>query len=318
MNAVGVGRTPLTERPLAPLLSGPRPLAAITARDLAASGPPPAVAKRARAGATRFEARARTTTGSGRRPAELGQMRPKSLCVQLEAPSTCTHVTRGGPSRGGPPWMMLGPSGLVPLHRWEQLTGLSSRRLLSWARRRFITPSHTVRHHRGGRRLHDFRDLVSLRVAADLIAQGIRLPAIRKAIDHLRALDHEKPLAEVELWVYEGRLYFTESETVRAGRRPKQILAGFLVPVPEIVAALRDRIQELDVRPIGKIERRRGALGSKPVIGGTRIPIDAIRRPAEDGLSPSEICKWYPDLELADIDAALAGAPPRRRFAHGR
>jgi uncharacterized protein (DUF433 family) len=197
----------------------------------------------------------------------------------------------------------------------ERLTGLSARRLSSWDRRAFIVPSYTVRHSRAGRRLYDFRDLVSLRVAADLLGKGVRLPEIRKAVDHLRSLDYEKPLAEIKFWEYGGRLYFTEADTVRAGRRPEQVVAGFFVPVPKIVSDLRKRIHELDQRPVGEIERRRGALGSKPVIKGTRIPVASVRRLAEDGLSDTAIRDLYPDLELADIAAALAEAPPRRRMA---
>jgi uncharacterized protein (DUF433 family) len=198
----------------------------------------------------------------------------------------------------------------------EQLTGLSARRLWSWARRGFITPSHSIRRGRGGRRLYDFRDLVSLRVAADLLSQGVGGREISKAHAHLRSLDFEKPLAEVPFWVYDRHLYFSEADTLRAGRRPEQTVPGFMVPVPQIVDDLEKRILKLDQRPIGEIERRRGVLGSKPVIKGTRIPIAAIRRLAEDGLSEAQIRECYPDLEPADIRAALAEPRPRPRVAH--
>jgi len=197
----------------------------------------------------------------------------------------------------------------------RELTGLDPRRLWSWDRRHFVSPSHSVRAGRPRRRLYDFRDLVSLRVAADLVAKGVRLPEIRKAVAHLRELDYKKPLAQLTFWEFEGRLYFSESETVRAGRRPEQVLAGFMVPVPEIVTRLKERIRDLDKRPVGEIERRRGALGGKPVIKGTRIPIASIRRLAEDGLTDAEIRDTYPDLEIADVQAALAESPPRRRMA---
>jgi DNA-binding transcriptional MerR regulator len=197
----------------------------------------------------------------------------------------------------------------------EQLTGLGPRRLWSWDRRQFISPSYRVRTGRSGRRLYDFRDLVSLRVAAELLRQGIALSEIRKAHAHLRSLDYKQPLAELTFWVYKDHLYFNEAETVRAGRRPEQVLAGFLVPVPEIVSDLKERIRELDRRPVGEIERRRGVLGSKPVIKGTRISIDSIRRLAEDGLSPAHIRDYYPDLDLSDIEAALKGAPQRPHAA---
>ena len=81
----------------------------------------------------------------------------------------------------------------------------------------------------------------------------------------------------------------------------------------EIVSELQRKIRQLDERRVGVIERRRGVLGHKPVVAGTRIPVASIRRMVEDGMSTAEILKEYPDLQLGDIEAALAEAPPRRR-----
>ena len=58
-----------------------------------------------------------------------------------------------------------------------------------------------MRHSRGGRRLYDFRDLVSLRVAADLLKQGVEVTELRRAHAHLRSLDYDRPLAELTFWV---------------------------------------------------------------------------------------------------------------------
>jgi uncharacterized protein (DUF433 family) len=151
-----------------------------------------------------------------------------------------------------------------------------------------------------------------LRVAAELRGQGISLQMICKVNDHLRRLDYEKPLAELRIWVHGGSLYFDEADTIRAGRRPEQVLAGFMVPVPAIVHDLENEIRRRDERRPGQIERRRGVLGKKPVIAGTRIPVDSVRRMVEDGMSDGEVLKQYPDLTAEDIAAALKEAPPRR------
>jgi uncharacterized protein (DUF433 family) len=192
------------------------------------------------------------------------------------------------------------------------LTGLSARQLQYWDEQRFLQPSVSRGAGRGRRRLYDFRDLVSLRVAADLRRQGVSLQLIRKVHAHLQSLDYRHPLAELTFWVFEGRLFFSEAETVRAGRRPEQVLASFVVPVPSIVASLNQEIAQLDERPVGEIERRRGTLGSKPVIRGTRIPVASVLRLAEDGLSEAEILEMYPDLQPEDVQAALAGGRPPR------
>lgn len=194
------------------------------------------------------------------------------------------------------------------------LTGLSKRQLQYWDEQGFISPSLRRREGRGRRRLYDFRDLVSLRAAADLRENGISLQLIRKVVDHLRGLDYEHPLAELRFWVDEGRLYFSEAGTVREGRRPAQTVVEFFIPVAEIVEKLEAGIAELETRKVGTVERRRGVLGSKPVIAGTRIPIASIRRLHADGANEAEIIELYPDLTPADVHAALTDEEnvPRR------
>jgi uncharacterized protein (DUF433 family) len=43
----------------------------------------------------------------------------------------------------------------------------------------------------------------------------------------------------------------------------------------------------------------------KPVIKGTRIPVDAIIRRLAEGMSSREILEEYPNLEEEDVKAAL-------------
>lgn len=99
------------------------------------------------------------------------------------------------------------------------ITGLTPRQLQYWDERGFVSPSLRRRKGPGRRRLYDFRDLVSLRVAADLRHGGIPLQLIRDVVDHLRELDYEDPVSEIRS--EDGRLYFREAGTVRedTGRR---------------------------------------------------------------------------------------------------
>ncbi len=46
----------------------------------------------------------------------------------------------------------------------------------------------------------------------------------------------------------------------------------------------------------------------KPVIGGTRIPVELVVRMLAQGVSESAILKEYPHLQPEDIRAALAYA----------
>jgi len=190
--------------------------------------------------------------------------------------------------------------------RVRALTDLSLRQLQYWDEQDFIMPSLTARQGRGRKRLYSFRDLVSLRVAAQLRTLGISLQQIRKVDAHLRDLDYRNPLAELRFFVSGSRLYFEESNTVREGRQPEQVLATYLVPVGEIAHSLAGQIARLHERRPGEIERRRGTLGGQPVIKGTRITVASIKRLAADGASQAEILEMYPDLTPEDVNAALA------------
>ena len=93
---------------------------------------------------------------------------------------------------------------------------------------------------------------------------------------------------------------------MREARQPAQTIAEVTIPLAEIVEDLEQRIIELDRRRHGEVERRRGALGSKPLIAGTRIPVESVQRLREDGADEDEIIRLYPDLTPADVRAALA------------
>jgi uncharacterized protein (DUF433 family) len=49
-------------------------------------------------------------------------------------------------------------------------------------------------------------------------------------------------------------------------------------------------------------------MAGKPVIHGTRIPVDLLVRMLAQGISEAEILEEYPHLEIKDIRAALTYA----------
>ena len=56
---------------------------------------------------------------------------------------------------------------------------------------------------------------------------------------------------------------------------------------------------------VGQIARTRSVARNAWVVAGTRIPVGAIKRLHEDGLSNSQIIDEYPDITEADIEAAI-------------
>jgi uncharacterized protein (DUF433 family) len=56
------------------------------------------------------------------------------------------------------------------------------------------------------------------------------------------------------------------------------------------------------------IESRPDVMMGKPVIRGTRIPVELILRRISEGASEEDLLASYPELSRADIRAALAFA----------
>lgn len=63
-----------------------------------------------------------------------------------------------------------------------------------------------------------------------------------------------------------------------------------------------------DKKTLERIEMNPKVMVGKPVIKGTRIPVELIIRMVAQGIPESEILTEYPRLELADIRAALSYA----------
>lgn len=57
-----------------------------------------------------------------------------------------------------------------------------------------------------------------------------------------------------------------------------------------------------------RIEMNPKIMVGKPIIKGTRIPVELIVRMVAQGISEAEILAEYPRLELADIRASLSYA----------
>jgi uncharacterized protein (DUF433 family) len=205
-----------------------------------------------------------------------------------------------------------------------RLNPVSRRRLLYWIEKGVVSPDAQVMRPRGPIRLFSFRNLLEVRVAVWL-RDKLSLQLIRKILERLRAQGFNQPLSTITFGIiesesaddphphYDVALQYPDGSWEQ-WETPGQLFMALTVPIQKLETGLRTAI-EVDrqrSRRVGAIERRRGVLGSAPVVAGTRIPIAAIRRLHEAGYTADRILENYPGLELRDIEAALAAKGQQR------
>jgi uncharacterized protein (DUF433 family) len=185
-----------------------------------------------------------------------------------------------------------------------KIARLSLRQVDYWAKTDLVPASidGAISVHRRVR-LYSFLDLLALVVAAELKQRGVSLQHIRQIVRHLKARGYDHPLTQLSYATVDKQVYFQlEDGTWEGGLRPDQIVLHEVLNLKPI----RDRIAagvHRDSSQVGQIERRRGALGNKPVLAGTRIPVDTVRRYLQAGRSTADVLEAYPDLTDADIEA---------------
>jgi DNA-binding transcriptional MerR regulator len=102
-----------------------------------------------------------------------------------------------------------------------RIVGITYRQLDYWARTELVTPSVRDASGSGTQRLYSFQDLVTLRVIKNLLDTGVSLQRVRKAVEHLEAM--ERPVSGVTLMsdgkgVYEAHSPQELVDLVRQGQ----------------------------------------------------------------------------------------------------
>lgn len=124
----------------------------------------------------------------------------------------------------------------------RRLTGVTYRQLDYWDRTGLLRPSIRGAAGKGSRRIYSFQDVVELRVVSRMLASGVSLPAVRKAIRYLQAnFEHlTRPLAQLTL-VASGRSILVRTEDPR---RLVDATAGGQVVVAVSVGAIAREIEK--------------------------------------------------------------------------
>lgn len=189
------------------------------------------------------------------------------------------------------------------------MAGVRPARIDYWVDTGLIQPT-TDRHLTPHRRvmLFSFQELLSILVAAQLRDRGISLQHMRVVVSRLRERGYALPLAELRFATEGSEVYFMdENGQWEAGRKPAHALIDHRLDI----SALRARVHRSVGRAAdshGRIESRRGALGSKPLIAGTRVPVRTVQSYLDAGKRPEEILEAFPSLTQDDVAAVRQGA----------
>jgi DNA-binding transcriptional MerR regulator len=91
-----------------------------------------------------------------------------------------------------------------------KIVGITYRQLDYWARTGLVRPSVMDANGSGTQRLYSYRDLVELKVIKQMLDAGISLQSARKAVDALRAFDHD--LASVRIVIQGPNIVLAQSD----------------------------------------------------------------------------------------------------------
>lgn len=197
---------------------------------------------------------------------------------------------------------------MVTRDRAARIAGIRPDRVDYWVNTGVITATVQARLAGRVRAQFSYVELLGLLVAAELRRNGVSLQYIRAIVDHLKSRGYDSPLTTLKYAVTDGELYFQDEDGVWEGTtHPGQIVLHQVIDLAPLRAAIRDGVQR-DAAAFGQIERKRGRLGSKPVLAGTRVPVATVKRYLAAGKSDDEILAAFPSLAAPDIEAARQSA----------
>lgn len=188
-----------------------------------------------------------------------------------------------------------------------RLTGISVGQLRYWDRTDFFRPEFAYEERRAAfSRIYSYLDLVSLRVIARL-RDETSLQQLRQVKEKLAEIGPDL-WRGTELWVQNKKVAYVHPET----GEPEEVVSGqrlLKLALREITDDLDEKLRTITARDegtVGAIDQDRRVMRNRPVVAGTRIPVEAIRSFHEAGYGIEDIIAEYPSLTPRDVEAALA------------
>lgn len=198
--------------------------------------------------------------------------------------------------------------------RTARIAGVSEKQLREWHDKGLLVSRDDAQWPDEGPRFYSFRDLVELRVIAQLRNEhGVSLQQLRKLRGWMDSAG--KGWTTRRFHVDRKRIIFEDPATGRklASRPFGQAVMEFdLAPIVEDTKSRLRADGERRPEQIGRITRNRAIHSNQPVIDGTRVLVSTVVGLRESGLSLREIAARFRGVQIDDIRAALRYAKARR------
>ncbi len=195
-----------------------------------------------------------------------------------------------------------------------RMTGLTMTQLAYWDRTQFFEPQYAAERRRSPySRIYSFKDVVGLRTISVLRnGHQVSMPHLREVARKLSRYS-KTPWADIKLMVWKREVQWYEPDT----GKPQGVIDGqyVMLPIIEVIADVKreaDKLRTRSEESIGKVEQHRFVAHNRPVVSGTRVPVEAIKRFAEAGYSTEAIIREFPVLKPQDVKAALKFEVKRR------
>jgi DNA-binding transcriptional MerR regulator len=128
-----------------------------------------------------------------------------------------------------------------------KLARVPGQRLTEWDKSGFLTASVPAKR-RGVSRRYTFRDVVALRVAAELRRAGVSLQLLRKVVDHLRnreGLSATEVLARTNLVTNGEQVYEVAGDVMLHLPSGQRMMVHVTIPLDEVVSEIQGKARAL-------------------------------------------------------------------------
>lgn len=185
------------------------------------------------------------------------------------------------------------------------LAGVSQRQLRYWAQDLALPAVDRQISKQRGVRLYDYDGVLTVMVLSELKRRGRSLQYLRQVA---RLIEEEGLRFPELIFATSGsRVHFQRPTGEWQDAERNQTIDADVVPLSPLREKV-DRSMQRDPAAFGKTERRRGAMGSKELVAGTRVPVDTVRRYLDRGIPVVEVLEAFPMLDREDVEAVRASA----------